>query len=129
MSSLSYLLNPISLDQIITLLNGFGLDTLVPLVTMDTKELVQILEGLLYVNGALKFLAASQITGDLFCTPNLMHCLGRIHEVLDLFLRDLNTHSDPALAEPVYHVLLQVIKSNEIFTDVYLSSIRRNDVW
>ena len=91
-------------DQITLLLDGLGVDRF----TMDTKTMVSTLEAILYVSGALKFLIASPITGDLFCSPKLMLHLSEIHETLGLLSRDLQTGSDASLLLPIYHVLLQV---------------------
>ncbi|KAH9282201.1 Armadillo repeat-containing protein 2 [Echinococcus granulosus] len=101
---------------IVCLLNGFGLDSESSLENLTTAGMVTTLESLLYTCGAVKFLTASAITREAFCTPELLHTLSGIHQALDLYSRTLNPSFDgdrgDSLKETVHHVLLQI---TEIF--------------
>lgn len=79
------------------------------------SQLNTALEAMLYISGALKFLVASPVTNEFFCTPQLIRCLSITHNSLDSYSREfgsraLNTTRSDCLrvAENIKHVLLQV---------------------
>uniref|UniRef100_A0A5K3FJ32 Atx10homo_assoc domain-containing protein n=1 Tax=Mesocestoides corti TaxID=53468 RepID=A0A5K3FJ32_MESCO len=102
-----------------------------PLIDVTRGQLSTALESLLYVCGALKFLAASSVTGSTFRTPSMLQALSSIHTTLESFSHDLDKRCAvetgggfDVIAENIYYVLLQI---TEIFCVIASSNF--NEDW